>query len=246
MENTARTGPGLVRPILLAVLAVGVALLVFFLATLLLDRAEKGPDPETVVATSLEAMQAQNRLTPFTARFVSVVTSRQRRLAGLVRAERTLILPGTARYEVDMAKLEADDLEWDAANNRLTVTLPEIEIAGPEVDLEGAREYGEDGLLGALTDAEELLDNANRRAALGDLRKQAGGAVPMRLAREAAREAVARNFELPLRAAGLEGVTVVARFESDPAPSTEQLDISTSYDDAIAEARARRSAKGEE
>ena len=112
------------RPILIAGLVIVVALLLFFLARSLLDRAEEGPTPETIVATSLEAMQAQNRLTPFTARFVSVVTSRQRRFGGLLEAQRTLILPGTARYEIDMAALEADDLDWDADSSTLTVTLP--------------------------------------------------------------------------------------------------------------------------
>lgn len=245
-DDFDRQRPGLIRPILIALLAVGVAAVVFLAILALLDRADKGPSPETVVATSLEAMQAQNRLTPFTARFVSVVTSKQRRLAGLFEAERTLILPGTARYEVDMAALEADDLDWDEESGTLTVTLPEIEIAGPEVDLAGAREYGEDGILGALTDAEQVLSDANQRAALADLRKQAGGAVPMRLAREAAREAVTRNFELPLRVAGLENARVIARFESDPDPSTEAVDVSTSYEDAIAAGRARRAAQGEE
>ncbi|MCJ7421828.1 DUF4230 domain-containing protein [Sphingomicrobium astaxanthinifaciens] len=246
MDRTSARGPGLARPLVIAALAVAVALAVFLLALALLDRSAKGPDPETVVATSLQSLQAQNRLVPFSARFVSVVTSRQRRLAGLASAERTLILPGTARYELDLAALEAEDLAWDAASRTLTVTLPELEVAGPEVDLDGAREYGEDGLLAALTDSEAVLTRANRRAALADLRKQAGGRVPMGLAREAARDAVEANFALPLRVAGLDSVRVVARFASDPSPSTEQVDVSTSYEDAIAAARQRRAAQGEE
>ncbi|WP_265570198.1 DUF4230 domain-containing protein [Sphingomicrobium nitratireducens] len=223
--------------------AVG-ALLVVLLLFVLLARIEKGPDPETVAATSLEAMQAQNRLVPFSARFVSVVSSRQRRL-GLFEAERTLILPGTVRYELDLSKLDARDLDWDAATRTMRVTLPPIELAGPEVDLAGAREYGEGGLLAAVTDAEEILDASNRKAAVADLRKQASGGVPMRLARDAARDAVETNFLLPLRAAGIDDVTVDARFADEGDPSTERLDVSTSYRDAMAEARRRRAARGE-
>ncbi|MBW0144593.1 DUF4230 domain-containing protein [Sphingomicrobium sp. B8] len=222
----------------------GLAVLAVLLGFRLIERAERGPDPETIVATSLEAMQAQNRLVPFSARFVSVVTSRQKRL-GLFEAERTLILPGTVRYEVDLAKLEADDLSWDESSRTLRVTIPEVELAGPEVDLPAAREYGETGILGAVTDAEELLDDANRARAVADLKKQAGGSVPLGLAREAARDAVARNFLLPLRAAGMDDISVEARFASDPTPSTERADVSTSYQNAMSEAQRRRAAQGE-
>lgn len=220
-----------------------VLFLLFFLARDLLDRAERGPDPETVVTTSLEAMQSQNRLVPFTARFVSVVTSRQQRLGGLLEAERTLILPGTARYELDMSAIGAEDIEWDEQSRTLTVTMPEIEIAGPEVDLEAAREYGESGVLGVVTDTEQLLTRANQQGAIEDLRKQAAGATPLGLAREAARDAVRRNFELPLRAAGITDVRVATRFASDPAASSDQMDVSNSYENAMAEAERRRRAR---
>ena len=51
-------------------------------------------------------MRAQNRLIVFAARYVSVVTSEQERLGGLVSSERTLILPGDVRYELDLSKLQ--------------------------------------------------------------------------------------------------------------------------------------------
>ena len=239
-------GADTTKTLLKAAAVIVVVLIVFLLGRDLLDRAERGPDPDTIVSTSLEAMQAQNRLTPFSARFVSVVTSRQRRLGGLLTAERTLILPGTARYEIDMAKLERDDLDWDAATSTLTVTLPELEIAGPDVDLEGAREYADEGILGAVTDTETVLSESNQKAALGDLRKQARSAVPMNLAREAARDAVARNFELPLAVAGIENARVVARFASDPDPDdNSRLDVSRRPEDAIADRNARRAAQGD-
>src|SRR3546814_11654843 len=40
---------------------------------------QRGYDPETVVAASLQGLQEQNVLVPFTARYVPVVTSAQRR-----------------------------------------------------------------------------------------------------------------------------------------------------------------------
>ena len=198
-----------------------------------------GPNPETVASSALQSMRAQNRLVPFVARYVSVVSSRQERFGGLVSSERTLILPGDVRYELDLAQLGPEDVRWDAGSSTLSVTLPEIEIAGPEVDLAAAREYGENGVLSVVTDADQALDRNNRARAVADLRKQAGSPVPMRLAREAGRQAVERSFSLPLQAAGFDGAKVVARYPTEGSAVTEPLDRSRSYNDVLEEARSR-------
>lgn len=231
----------------LAIAAIVVALLLGFLVGGIADVGKRlfgGPDPESVVNSSLQSMRAQNRLVPFVARFVSVTSSSQDRL-GFLRAERTLILPGTVRYELDLARLERDDLDWDEATGTLRVRLPDIEIAGPEVDLRAAREYGSGGILTAITDAGEKLDAANRGLAIADLRKQAAAETPMRLAREAARQAVERSFAMPLQAAGIENAKVVARFAAEEGSADPSyLDRSTSYNEAMEEARRRRAAEG--
>jgi hypothetical protein len=239
MEETSRSQ--LNKP--LAVAAIVVALLLGLVVGGALDVGKRlfgGPDPETVASSALQSMRAQNRLVPFVARYVSVVSSRQERFAGLVSSERTLVLPGDVRYELDLAALGANDVSWDASTSTLNVTLPEIEIAGPEVDLAAAREYGEGGVLSAVTNAEETLDRNNRARAVADLRQQAGGAMPMRLAREAGRQAVERSFALPLQAAGFDGAKVVARYRTEGSRVTEPLDRSRSYNEVLGEAQARR------
>jgi hypothetical protein len=228
----------------LAIAAVVVALLVGFLIGGIADVGKRlfgGPDPESVVNSSLESMRAQNRLVPFVARFVSVTSSRQERFG--LSAERTLILPGTVRYEIDLAKIDRDDLDWNSSSRTLSVRLPNIEIAGPEVDLNAAREYGSGGILSAVTDAEQKLDDANRSLAVADLRKQAAGPTTMRLAREAARVAIERSFAMPLQAAGIGDAQVVARF-ADEGDNPSYLDRSATYNEAIEEARRRRAAEG--
>ena len=239
MEEDRRTR--LSRP--LAIGAVIVALLLGLVLGGALDIGKRlfgGPDPETVASSALQSMRAQNRLVPFVARYVSVVSSRQERLGGLVATERTLILPGDVRYELDLAKLGADDVDWDPSSNTLSVTLPEIEIAGPEVDLAAAREYGEGGVLSTVTNADEALDRNNRARAVADLRKQAGAPLPMRLAREAGRQAVERSFSLPLQAAGFDKAKVVARYATEGSPVTEPLDRSRAYNDVLDEAHKQR------
>lgn len=236
MEEDARTR--LNKPLALA--AVVVALILGLVVGGALDIGKRlfgGPDPETVASSALQSMRAQNRLVPFVARYVSVVSSRQERLGGLISDERTLILPGDVRYELDLAQLGPEDVQWDASSNTLSVTLPEIEIAGPEVDLAAAREYGENGVLSAVTNADETLDRNNRARAVADLRKQAGAAVPLRLAREAGRQAVERSFALPLQAAGFDNARVVARYPTEGSRVTEPLDHSRSYNDVLDDAR---------
>jgi hypothetical protein len=185
-------------------------------------------------------MRAQNRLVAFVARYVSVVSSEQQRLGGLVSSERTLILPGDVRYELDLSKLQPEDVNWDGSSHTLKVTLPEVEIAGPDVDMNAIREYGGNGVLSALTNANQQLDQANRARAVADLRKQATAEVPMRLARQAARQAVERSFAMPLLAAGFKDVKVVARFPTEGSDEPSYLDLSTPYNEAIAEAERRR------
>lgn len=173
-----------------------------------------GSMPETVVAASLEGLREQNVLVPFTARYVAVVTSRQTTLG--ISAQKTLIMPGTVRYEVDLAQLRQRDLSWDGATRTLTVNLPPLRLAGPDIDLAAIREYRDGELLLWLTDAEQRLDAANERSATRELLAQARGPVPLRLARGAAIRAVEASFAMPLRAAGLEARVIVRFREGSP------------------------------
>jgi hypothetical protein len=181
------------------------------------------PDPTSIASATLNGMREQNRLSAFVASYVAVVTSTQNRLG--LSARKTLIMPGTVRYEIDLGKLRPQDVTWDEGQKLLTVTLPPVELVGPQVDLNAVREFDGGGVLMALSNAEDRLDAANRRAAQAELLRQARGPVPMRIARDATRRAVERNFALPLRAAGLDA-RVEVRF-ADERRSSEQMERST-------------------
>lgn len=230
-------------PLLIGAVVIALLLGIALAGSGLVDRIFGGPDARAIATSSLQSMRAQNRLVPFVARYVSVVTASQTRFG--LSSQRTLILPGDVRYELDLSKLTAQDVEWDASTRTLQVRLPEVEIAGPEVDLRNIREYGSDGLVARITGGEERLDQANRQAAVADLRRQAMGQVPMSLARQAARQAIERSFTMPLRAAGFQDARVVARFADEPKDDPSYLDMSTSYNEAMEEARRRRAAEGQ-
>lgn len=190
--------------------------LVVAAALLIIDRWRRfaAPGPETIAAASLQGLREQNRLSAFAARFVAVVTTRQTRF-GVLSAEKTLIMPGMVRYEIDLSRLRPADVRWNGTKRTLAVTLPPVEVSAPEIDMTQIREYGSGGMLLALTDAGADLDLANRRAGQAELSRQARDSVTMNLAREATRRAVARSFAMPLRAAGIDA-TVDARFPGEP------------------------------
>ena len=218
------------------------ALLLGALLGLVLRPSAAAPasDPTAIAQATLLSVRDQGRMTSFAARFVAVVTASESRLG--LTARKTLIMPGEVRYSVDLARLGRRSLAWDADTSTLTVTLPPLEISGPDIDLTQVREYSEGGLLMALTDAERTLDQANRRSAQDELMRQARERTPTSQARQAAMRTVARTFAMPLRAAGIDA-SVAVRFV-DPAGQEEAffLDRPRRIDEAVRDRQARRQA----
>lgn len=196
------------------------------------------PSPETIASASLQGVREQNRLSAFAANYTAVVTSEQHRFG--LSAKKTLIMQGLVRYEVDMAKLTGDDVRWDATSKTLNVRIPPIEVSPPQIDLNSIQEYGDGGILRALTDADKVLDTVNRQKGQAELLRQAKGPVPMGLARNAFKRAIIQNFTAPLRAAGIEA-NVGAFFADEQKDTiTTRWDYSTPLSEIV---RQRSKAK---
>ena len=215
-------------------LAGTIALVLILLVWLLFARVEQAfnPDPISIASASLEGLREQNRLTVFSASYNATVTTSLTRLG--LSARKTLIMPGQVRYEVDLAKLGQNDVRWEAGTKTLAVRLPAIEIARPEVQIDKIQTYDDGGILIALTDAEQVLDQANRKKGVAELAKQAQNPLQIRLARDAARRAVANSFSLPLKAAGLEAEVDVF-FPYERSANKDQWDLSRPIQDVLDE-----------
>lgn len=174
--------------------------------------ARVDPDPVTIATASIQGLREQNKLSAFQASYVAVVTSTQSRFG--LSTERTLIMPGTVDYEVDLSKLTRRDVVWDAKTKTLGVTLPQPMPSAPRININAIKTYGRDGVLGTFTDVGSQLDTTNRVAAQKELASQALQPEPMKLARDATRRAVEQSFALPLKAAGLDA-TVRVRFAGE-------------------------------
>ncbi|HKR24014.1 MAG TPA: DUF4230 domain-containing protein [Allosphingosinicella sp.] len=193
-------------------------------------------DPWAIADRALLSVREEGRMVAFTGRFVAVVTARETRFG--LSARKTLIMPGSVRYGIDLTRLRRQHLAWDSATRTLSVTLPPLEISGPQIDFNEVQEYSEGGLVMALTDAERTLDQANRRSAQDELMRQARARTPTSLARNAAMRAVARSFAMPLRTAGIDA-SVSVRFV-DPSGREEAvfLDRPRRIDEAVMDRQA--------
>lgn len=218
--------------VLLVVLVLSIGAGFWFLGDTVKRQFWGGSDPVTVAQASLEGLREQNRLSTFAARYVAVVTSKQSRMG--LTAQKTLIMPGSVRYEIDLSKLRQENLEWNPETKRLRVTLPPVEVMGPDIDIDAIREYGSGGVLMAVTDIESKLDAANRKAAQAELVRQAREATPIRLAKDATRRAVERSFAMPLKAAGVDATVEVFFPDERGAPDGERWDVSRRPEDVIA------------
>lgn len=182
------------------------------------------PAPQSVASAALESVKEQQRLSAFTANYVASVTSEQEQFG--LSAEKTLIVEGLVRYEIDLEELSKDDIRWAPRSNKLLIRLPQVKLTGPEIDIRKVREYDDGGLLRLLTNADEKLDRANREKARAELLLQAQGEVPMKLARDAHRRAIQQLFELPLRS-----VELSARVEAFY-PDEEESDAAKGWNEA--------------
>jgi hypothetical protein len=220
--------PGMAAGLLLGLLAGA-----FLLAS---ATAPAAADPRRIADASLLSVREQGRITSLVARYAAIVTSSESRLG--LEARKTLILPALVRYGIDLRRLRREHLSWDEATRTLSILLPPLEISGPDIAMEEAREYSEGGVLMALTGAEAELDESNRLAAERELMRQARAPQPLAAAREAAMRMVARGFALPLRAAGVEASVSVRFTDASGADIAVHLDRPPRVEDPVADRRA--------
>lgn len=168
------------------------------------------------LATSLLALERQNRLTVFSAQLSPVVAAEDVRAWGMLQSRQVAVIPARVEYTVDLARLDRKRLRWDRQAQRLDVVLPPLQVSRPNLD-EGRAQYLREGvwITGA---AQASLTRENTLLAEQQAAQQAQAPVLMDLARAAARQAVRQNLQIPLQVAGYEQVEVTVRFDAEQNP----------------------------
>ncbi|MGN6268778.1 MAG: DUF4230 domain-containing protein [Sphingomonas sp.] len=130
---------------------------------------------------------------------------------GWLRSDQVVKMPYSVGYFVDVSKIGADDLTWDADARTLVVDAPDVTVAPPNTD-EGRRTLVKTSGLFVTRAAGEALSQRASLHAEAVASREAKSPERMAQAREHARRAIASLMAKPLAAAGFGNARVIVTF----------------------------------
>lgn len=195
-------------------------------------------DESLLIGSMIASFERKNELVVFAAHVVPVVTQRDEGLIDLLDTEQTAIIPASVNYTVDLSKLTARDVAWDANAKRMTVTVPPVMIQPPNLFEQRARYYRKGVWVSGA--AQEGLFRGNSTAATRDARRLARDPNLVAMAEASARDAVAGTAQAYLSGAGLGDAEVVVRFAHEGNRDPSQLDRSRPISEVIDDAGGGR------
>ena len=169
------------------------------------------------LATSLVALEKQDKLTVFSAQLSPVVSSEDSQLFGALKSRQVAVIPARVDYTLDLSKMDRGRLAWDAGTHTMAVQLPALTVGRPNLD-EGRAQYLRERMW-ITNSAQARLTRRNTQLAEQQAVQQAANPILMDLARSAAREAISQNLSIPLQVAGYGDVKVEVHFDGEPAPA---------------------------
>jgi hypothetical protein len=167
------------------------------------------------LATSLVALEKEDKLTVFSAQLSPVVSSEDSQLFGMLKSRQVAVIPARVDYTLDLSKMDKSRLDWNADAHTMDVQLPALTVGRPNLD-EGRAQYLREGML-ITNNAQATLTRKNTQLAEQQAMQQAANPVLMDLARSAAKQAIAQNLSIPLQVAGYGDVKVEVHFDGEPA-----------------------------
>lgn len=203
------------------------------------DKQEQEEVRETAIDTIVVALREnRNRLQVY-GLSGSVVTNRETTggPGGILRGEMTVKQPWSVSYFVDMGQLGLDDYIWDERTRTLMVQAPAVTAEPPNID-ESRQIVAYSGPL-ITRDMQTRLRREVAKGARKQAVDEARKAENVEAATQAAREALKRNIETPLRVAGLDDVTVVVRPPAGRQDDGERWDVSRSIAEVLEERAAQ-------
>jgi hypothetical protein len=239
LNPSRRTGASL-RALLLVLLAIAALIgLGYYLARHEDEQVQQKVEESDLDKLVVALRENRNRLEVY--RLSGTVTTKRERRGGIgniLKGEMTVRQPWSVAYFVEMGDLGLDDYVYDEATRTLLVRAPAVRPEAPNID-ESRQVVAYDGPL-ITRDMQTQLRQGVAVGARQQAEAEAAKAENLAAATRAAREAIARNLQAPLRAAGLGNVTVVVRAPTDGRPgSGERWDVSRSVAEVLEERAAR-------
>ena len=227
------------KPLLWGILAIALLVGAGYLLARWQDRQEQREVADTTLDTLVVALRENRNRLEVHRLSGTVTTSREVRggPADILKGELTVRQPWSVAYFANMAELGLDDYAWDPATRTLTVRAPAVRPDLPNID-ESRQVVAQDGLIITRSMQNELRSGV-ARGARGQAAAEANKPENLAAATEAAREAIARNLQAPLRAAGLNDIRIVVRAPADGSSDGERWDVSRTIEEVLAERRGR-------
>ena len=205
-----------------------------FLLAKQLERKEREEVRQTDLDSIVVALR-ENRNRLEVRRLSGTVTTKRQTDGGIgniLHGEMTVRQPWSVTYFADLSKLSLDDYRWDEATRTLTVRAPAVTPDAPNID-ESRQVVAYRGPL-ITRDMQTTLRAQVANGARQQAAAEAAQPENLLAANQAAKDAIARNLQAPLAAAGVKDITVVVRSPTDGARNGEQWDISPSIADVLA------------
>lgn len=156
---------------------------------------------------------------------------------GWLRSDQVVKMPYSVGYYVDLSKVGANDLTWDAASRTLVVDAPDVTVGEPNTD-EGRRTLVKTSGLFVTRAAGEALSRRTSLRAEAVASHEAQSPERMAQAREHARRAIAAVMAKPLAAAGFGHARVIVTFPPERR-SDAQWDVTKPIPDVLRDANRR-------
>lgn len=169
-------------------------------------------DTKKVLSATVTSLKAEDRLLVYSYRGYARVSVKRSKFFGLLGGNQELFVPAGVTYNLNMANLSLDNVNFNEKAKIVTVRLPPLELGDISFQPEAARTLN-GGLLTFSQEQVDELSRINYATARKAFTKQAQGAALVDIARRQAKLNIQRYFEIPLRIAGLPDVRVVATFK---------------------------------
>jgi hypothetical protein len=166
-------------------------------------------DTKRVLAAAVESLRSESRLLVYSYRGSAAVSVERDGL--LFDGRQDLIVPAQVGYYLDVSSLDSSRISYDERSKVVRVVLPPLTLGDVAFEPEGARTIN-GGLLAWSSRNVEELSRLNYASARRAFVAQAQGSSLVGMAEAEAVRDVERYFEIPLRAAQLSEVRVVATF----------------------------------
>lgn len=214
---------------LIAVLALGFGFMI---------SREWGGGEQDIAGSMVTGFERQNELTVFAAQVVTVPTTRIEGVVDMLDKEQTAVIPANVRYTIDLSRMTKEDVRFDTAARKLTITVPPVIVQPPDLREERARYFNKGIVIGS--EAHQRLSRSNSIKAGREAVTLASSTEMIALAQDAARLAISNNARVLLSASEQQEATIDVRFAHQGVRGPSQLDRSRPMSDVVKDAGGGR------